>query len=1148
MRAGIRICAILIPALAAPNWSMANDEGLELFEKRIRPVLVEKCFECHSSGAKKIGGNLLLDSRAGVQKGGDSGAVIVPFDPAASLLSRAIHYSDDAAHMPPSGKLPDSVIADFDRWIALGAPDPRDETPSPAPEADWPKPSWDETFRKRLDWWSLRQVRPVDPPPVQDAGWSDLSIDRFILARLEEHGLMPALPADALTLIRRASLVLTGLPPTQEEIADFLADIENTSRESPHAHDSAKSIDAGPSTAAVEALIDRLLASPRFGERWARHWMDVVRFGETHGNEWNYEVHHAWRYRDYLTRAFNDDLPFDRFIVEHIAGDLAPEPRWNSKDKINESLIGTAFYRFGEVNHDDCIGLRSLGFDLADNQLDTLTKAFQATTVACARCHDHKLDAIGTRDYHALLGILRSSRMVSHTLDAPEVNAAPLARLRELKPKIRVEVAKAWRADVKKLSAYLLAAANSDPAASAASSDLEPARLEKWRQALAPETLPIEHLLAPWKGLVAATAGTNSGNNAQCSTAWTERAANYEREEQTRKEFNDREFTEYADFGRETPDWQIGGQGLTGLPGERGDFIVANDGDRAVAAVLPAGRFTHSLSDRSNGVLRSPVLPLGKAFISFRVMGERSSALRLVSNNCQLNYKNYRALISRDENWITFAPPADRDKLRTYAELMTMFDNPKFPDQLSALGGDTANYRLPWEKAAENPRSYFGVTRVVWHDQPEPPRAELGHLHELFALPAPNSLADFAERYVGRVGAAIDRWEAGQANDADVVWLNELTRMGLLEANIGAAPELKALVEAYRQTEQALTTPRVSPGIADWGPGFDQPILIRGDCEREGAPAPRGYLEALTPNVASIQAAGSGRLELAQRIASRENPLTARVFVNRVWRHMFGEGICRTVDDFGHVGDSPSHPELLDHLADRFVEEGWSLKRLVRRIALSRVFRQSSLPSARAKEVDPEGRWLQHYPARRMEAELVRDSILATSGRLDSSLFGPSIPPFRETENADRRLFPGPLDGAGRRSLYIKNTLMEAPRFLAVFDFPDGKSAHGRRDSTNTPAQALALMNDPFVWGQADVWAQRLIARPEEPISARVDSMFRSALSRPANARELGRFESAALQFAKSRNVRPEEISRALPVWRDLAHAMFNLKEFIRIP
>lgn len=292
----------------------------------------------------------------------------------------------------------------------------------------------------------------------------------------------------------------------------------------------------------------------------------------------------------------------------------------------------------------------------------------------------------------------------------------------------------------------------------------------------------------------------------------------------------------------------------------------------------------------------------------------------------------------------------------------------------------------------------------------------------------------------------------------------------------------------------------------------------------------------------------SGRRQLAKQIASPANPLTARVMVNRIWHHLFGTGIVRSVDDFGHVGDLPSHPELLDHLAGQFMEDGWSMKRLIRAIVLSRTFQASHTASAESRAVDPSDRLLQHYPARRMEAEAIRDSILAVSGRLDDQLYGPSIQPYRESEYADRRLFPGPLDGNGRRSIYIKNNLMEAPKFLGAFNFPGGKVAQGRRDVTNVPAQALALLNDPFVQQQADFWATKLIARTDSDVPQRIQHVFVTALQRAPTAEELQRVQQFAQDLAELHQVAASDVMRSQAVWKDLIHSVYNMKEFIYIP
>ncbi len=1208
----LNICLTLLITVSPLAGLRADDAGLEFFEKRIRPVLVQHCYECHASDAKKLGGGLLLDSRDGVRTGGDSGVVIVPGKPDDSLLIKAIRYTDDSVKMPPKGKLPAAAIADLEEWVQRGVPDSRDK-PLPPKTTD----SWEETLRTRARWWSLQPIQnPAVPQPKQSA-WSDHPVDRFVLARLEEQGLTPAEPADPRTLVRRLSLVLLGLPPSHDVVEKFAGEWNAVAGSQENAAEvksaGNKENDKEPATATplipppphfvivkskesrqrelVEKLVNSLLDSPHFGERWGRHWMDVVRFTETHGNEWNYEVHHAWRYRDYLIRAFNADVPYDQFIREHIAGDLLSPPRWNEAERFNESVIGTGFFRFGEVNHDDCISLRTLGFDIADNQIDTLTKAFQATTVACARCHNHKLDAVSMDDYYGVLGILRSSRLVSHCIDAPDVNAKLTQRLVELKTELRKELAAVWSQEPALISRFLQAAAAkraNRPDADELAKGLDAKRLEKWIAALAAEKMPLDDPFEPWRLLASAT----MADPATFAVEWRKLSERYATEDRERSAFNRTQFETYADFRpsshlasrdsarratdsqpadgqstgsgvflgqtpndgsqpspKKTPDpWQVGGQALRHGPGRSGDFALHHDGEALVRAVVPAGCFTHALSDKLNGTLRSPVLPLGKKHISFQVMGLRSSAVRLVSNNCQLNYKNYRALISSDLHWETFSPPDDRDSLQTYAELMTMFDNPKFPDQLSALGGDTENYKLPWEKAAENPRSYFGVTRVVLHDNPDLPKPELAHLRPLFVGTEPTSASEFAARYATTIEAAVRAFANDQATDEDVRWLDSLLRRELLANQVTSSPRLAEIANEYRRTEAELALPRVVAGIGESGSRFGQPVFLRGDCTRPGEIAAQRYLEVLSSSRDSFAAEGSGRRELAERITSARNPLTARVMANRIWHHLFGAGLVRTVDDFGHVGELPSHPELLDHLATRFMEDGWSMKRLIRSLVLTRTFQLSNQPSAASRELDPLNRVLQHYPARRMEAEAIRDSMLFVSGRLDRQLFGPSVQPNRDKDYADRRLFAGPLDGHGRRSLYIKNNLMERPKFLEAFNFPGGKVTQGRRDLTNVPAQALALLNDPFVLQQADVWGTQLIARSDNSLLSRVDTMFQSALNRLPTPDERERFERTALELAQLHQIPAANVLTSQLVWRDLGHAIFNLKEFIYIP
>lgn len=1090
----------------------AEGDGIEFFEKKIRPILVEHCYSCHSEQAGKRKGGFVLDSRDGLRKGGDAGPALVPGRPEQSRLIRAVKHTTDDLKMPPKGKLSDAAIADLEAWVKLGAPDPRERAATPSAAR------WEDVLRSRRQWWSLQPLKKPGVPKVKHADGAPQPIDAFLLARLETAGIVPAASADRRTLIRRLSVVLTGLLPSPEEVEAFAAD---------------------PAPDAYEKLVDRLLASPHFGERWARHWLDVVRFTETHGNEWNYEVHHAWQYRDYLIRAFNDDIPYDRFVREHIAGDLLP-PRWNRKEKFNEAPIGTAFYRFGEVNHDDCIEFRQIGYDLLDNQIDTLSKAFQGTTVACARCHDHKLDAVSMKDYYALLGILRSSRPVSHTLDGPEVNAETMRRLRELKAPIQKEIAALWREDAKEVSRYFKAAQAARDKRSDApelAKDLDPKRLEQMSAVLKPEKFALEDPTHAWRTLHAKT-----GDG--FAEAWQALAAQVAKEQRERAEFNAKHFTPFGDFRTgQLGDWKASGLGLRDGVGKSGDFVIAGEGDAAVSGLLPAGFFTHAVSERLNGALRSPVLSGKQKFLSVQVLGGRQSAVRLVSNHCQLNYKNYRALRTPELIWVTFPVPDDGAALRCYAELMTKFDNPKFPDQLGTLGGDDINLRVPWEQAAADPRSFFGVTRAVLHDCAESPKDELTHLRPLFAGSAPKSADELAERYSAVAATAVAAWAEGRATDDDVRWLNWLLRHGLLRNTVKTSG-VDALVAQYRAVEKTLSLPRIVPGLADVDGGADQAMFARGDARKPGELVGRRYLEVLDRPDHAFRPRGSGRLELAERIASADNPLTARVMVNRVWHHLFGAGIARTTDDFGHVGDMPSHPELLDYLAVRFIEEGWSVKKLIRMIVLTRTFQMSSRPGSVA---DPENRLLHHFPARRMEAEAIRDSILTASGRLDLARFGPSIQPYRDKANTDRRLFPGPLDGNGRRSLYIKANLMEGPKFLSAFNFPGGKVAQGRRDVTNVPAQALALMNDPFVLQQADVWATKLVTRPDASPQARLEHMFRVALARAPEKEEAERFVQAVGQITELHGVPKEDVLKSRAVWKDIAHTVFNMKEFIYI-
>jgi len=1029
---------------ALPLCATAQNTGIELFESSIRPALVQHCQSCHSGDRPQ--GNLRLDHRDGWKPVG------------AAAILRAIRHEPGAKPMPLGAKkLPAGVITSFEEWVRAGAPDPRERPAAAAAAVNKP---WEEVYQERKKWWSLQPLAASNPGK---------SIDAFLLDRLHRAGLKPAPPAQREILLRRLSFVLTGLPPTPEETAAFLAD---------------------PSPNAYERQVDRLLESPHFGERWARHWMDVVRYSDTYGYEWDIPAKGAWRYRDYLIRALNQDVGFDQLAREHIAGDLLPNPRIDASSQINESITGTMFYQMGEKRHGDSLEFNGIHQEMLHNKVDAFSKAFQATTVGCARCHDHKLDAVSQRDYYALAGLFMSARWITNTLDLPERNRGLLEQLRGLKPAIRASLQPVWREDSARIAAKLI-------------------------QLKADKTTP-EHPLHVWNQMLGA---------ADMRAKWTGL-----REAYAKTATPAPGYTVLADFTKPAPaGWSVDGVGLRNGPSAPGDFAVALDGDHAVSMLLPAGLYTNSLSPRMNGAVRTPHLNhTGHRYISFELAGGDFAAYRTVVDNAFLTERQVY-LKSADPYWVRLDAGAkasthraqteiEKAETRVYFEIATKTSNPNFPPRVG-LGG-----RFTDEQAAD-PRSWFGVLRVVGHDGDKSPTPDLTPFLPLLDGEAPETAAQLAQRYQQWLSSAVEAWIANRATATDIRLINWMLAEGLLTNRADSN------VARYRQIEKQLAEPATVNGMSDVGPGYDYRLNKRGVYEDLGDKVPRAF---------------PTRLQLAGHIASPANPITARVFVNRVWHWVFGAGLVPSTDDFGHLGDLPSHPELLDHLAASFTNNRWSAKQLIRRMVTTAAFRQSGEQAPRAREVDPLNRLLHHYPVRRLEAEALRDSILAVSGRLDPQLYGPPLNPARANEDPEKRLFSGPVDGAGRRSIYIKMTIMEPPKFLAVFNQPSPKIPAGRRDVTNVAAQALALLNDPFVEGQAGHWARALIADSSATPSLRVAAMFQRALGRKPAAHELDLWSTAAQDLATLHR-ESGDMMKSLPVWQDLAHAMFNSKEFLYV-
>jgi hypothetical protein len=583
--------------------------------------------------------------------------------------------------------------------------------------------------------------------------------------------------------------------------------------------------------------------------------------------------------------------------------------------------------------------------------------------------------------------------------------------------------------------------------------------------------------------------------------------------------------------------WQASGNGLRQGPSNSGEFTVSASGDTALTSLWESGLYTNLLSSRMNGAVRSPYLPKDKKYLSVRMMGGSLASRRTVIDNCAIG-ETYKVLENDAPEWVRVDTVANAP-LPVFAELVTRSDNPRLPDRPEVLKPDQA-------KLLTSPDSYFGITEAVLHDTPELPREKLEHLMQLFGDAPANNWQELAARYQSAVATAIDHWSSSGATDDDVKWLNWALRNKLISNSANATPTLKALIANYRALEKTIPEPRVVEGLSDYGEGKDFPVLLAGNAKNPGKAAPRRFLRKLFGD-APFATKGSGRRELAELIASPDNPLTSRVMANRIWSYVFGKGLVASVDNFGLLGEAPSHPELLDYLAVNFVEQGWSIKKMVRSLVLSNTFKQGGAVLDAAREVDPENRLLHHYPLRRLEAESIRDSILQSSNSLKEEPFGPSIDPYREEAKDYRRLFAGPLDGGGRRSLYLKVTRMEGTKFLDMFDYPSAMATRGSRDVTNVPAQSLTLLNDPFVIAQAEIAARHLVDSKSDSIDERIVTVFRKVLGRSPDSEETARFTGLVRETASLRRIPASEILDSVAVWKDLIHSVFNLKEFLYV-
>ncbi len=1007
----IACSAVLSCSAAAPA---AAAEENAFFETKIRPLLVERCIECH--GEKKQKGGLRLDSRAAWQAGGENGAVIKPGDSEASPLIKAVRYTDKELQMPPKRQLSSDEVAALEQWVKLGAPDPREGNAVAKSGVDM------EAGRKH---WAFQLLAHPQPP-----SGSQQPLDRFVLAQLQQHELQPNPIADRRTLIRRATFDLTGLPPTPAEIEEFLRDT---------------------STDAFAKLVDRLLATPAYGERWGRHWLDVARYADTAGDGADYPVREAVKYRDWVIKAFNSDQPFDQFVREQIAGDILAQA--GAAEQYAQRVTATGFLAVGKrYGYQPSPDYQHL--DFAD-AIDSVGRSLLGLSLGCARCHDHKYDPVTAADYYALYGIFQSTRwafpggeeqkrpssfpplvLPDEAVRLDKAKAAELARLDETLGRLK-----------RKRGALDGKSIGGGPDLGFESQVLGQPPAAPWLSAgpnkvLADAQSPFAHIHPP--GTRGVRVGTGNAN----------------------------EGVRY-----------VFANGLRAVPGRQMHFTIDF---RTVAPADKTGAYRFYLG---RGVIASLAVEISVTASEIAIRdGAKWEVVRKLAPG----------------TWHTLRLTLDHEKKTYSGAVGTVGDMATFENK--ALGAN-------WDGVADT-----FICDAIGHIGGPAPERDLDNIG-LGETP-------FAEPGSGPVVPA-----APPADLAD--------RLKNFDEEIAATTKL-------RETEAAKQPYPVAYGVSEDKP-VNVRIQLRGEPDKLGAEVPRRFLEVLGGDVVPARATGSGRLELATWITRPENPLTARVFVNRVWQWHFGQGLVTTPSDFGLRGDAPSHPDLLDWLASEFIASGWSVKALHRLIMRSQTYQLASDDHAANLDRDPANRRLWRHPRLPLDAESIRDAMLAVSGRLDRSIPGPHPFPSVDTWGFTIHNPFHALYESEHRSVYLMQQRNRRHPFLALFDAADPNQSMAQRLPTTTPTQTLYLMNSPFVQQQSEAFARRLLAAPGDD-TTRVRLAFEMAHGRAPADSETGEavaFLSAYRQKLASLEKPPgEELEVA---WAGLARVLLTSNAFLYV-
>ncbi len=1132
------LTAVIATTIGSPC-ALAAPPDVEFFEKKIRPVLTEHCYECHSATSKKLKGGLRADHRAGLLKGGETGPAITPGNPEKSLLIAAMAHRDKDLAMPPKKpKLSDAVVADFERWIKNGAVWPGDESATAPVKSG----GFDLAERKKRLPWIWETPRRQTVPSVKNSTWPVNTVDRFILARLEKEGFKPAPPAAPEIWLRRVYFALLGLPPSPAEITTFLKD---------------------QSPGAREKVVDQLLAAPQFGERWARHWLDLVRYAESRGHEGDFIIPNAYEYRDYVVRAFNDDVPYDAFVREHVAGDLAAKPRRNSEKGYNESILGTGWAFLGEEIH-AVVDTRQDETERIDNRIDVMSKTFLGLTVSCARCHDHKFDAITQKDYYALAGFFISSgqRLARfETIESEREVAQKLSDLRERTAKgLAAKISDAQAPVMAKLKDYLAAAAevakaetNAAPKARARvlPAGFSPATTEAIARLGGARSLNT-NLLAHW------TAALLSAGSDRTDVLYPLATATFSKEGKPAKTTapqnanglpdGARVVVDFAKLGQQ--EWYADGASFGLRPVRAGEMqLIAPQGTNAPLLRIATRGGAQSDQDfrglqLSPGVEREPTMFGGWQRDGVML---RSPKFELAGGRLHYLVRGSGKIFAVVDSQRLVTGPLNSSQLREWS----------FKDQWHWVSQDLSEYQGHRVAVEFSPGSEFDTAIALIVESEKPPAAPASpgqRLAEMLAQRNLDSIAEVAAAYQEIFTGAGQSRPGNTADELSCEIRNWLARRPeLFSGKDGQWPAaMDEMIRDQLQERAAFLSriqwkSRTAPAMME-GSGVDEYLLVRGKHQTPKDPVPRRFLEVIAGPKPISSPSGSGRKELAETMTASSNPLLARVLVNRVWYHLFGRGIVASVDNFGWLGQRPTHPELLDDLAASFVQDDqWSVKRLLRRLVLSRTYAMSSKPVDESSEQrDPENLLLHRMNLQRLEGEAMRDAMLAVSGRLDPKMYGPSVPlhPSQFIEARGLRSERGPLDGNGRRSIYVAARRNFLPMMMTAFDTPTPFTTVGRRNVSNVPGQMLFLMNDPFVHQQAEVWAKRLLTEmPTAPPEERVRRLFLAALCREPSATELARCVTAVREVGAA----PDKEAASLASWTEVCHAMFGIKEFIYV-